>query len=158
MLDALSHYAAGLTMTLVGFYHSEADEPPAPYIKAEIKTYRRVPMLEQSGSIPPSPPVVAEVDGLGVVDGQFKVVDREKFERRQAERARDRQFLDDHRQEFLEKYPDQWVAVHLEEVVAVAATHKELMTRLDALGIRRSGPESRRMDTAPVPLIPTLMV
>lgn len=36
MLDALSHYAAGLTMTLVGFYHSEADEPPAPYIKAQV--------------------------------------------------------------------------------------------------------------------------
>ena len=115
-------------------------------------------MLEQSESIPPSPPVVAEVDGLGVVDGQFKVVDREKFERRQAERARDRQFLDDHRQEFLEKYPDQWVAVHREEVVAVAATHKELVTQLDALGIRRSGPEALRMDTDPVPLIPTLMV
>ena len=115
-------------------------------------------MLEQSESILPSPPVVAEVDGLGVVDGKVKVVDREKFERRQAERARDRQFLDGHRQEFLEKYPDQWVAVHLEEVVAVAATHKELVTQLDALGIRRSAPESLRMDTDPVPLIPTLMV
>lgn len=115
-------------------------------------------MLDQSESLPSSPQVVAEVDGLGVVDGQFKVVDREKFERRLAERARDRQFLEDHRQEFLEKYPDQWVAVYREEVVAVAADHKALMARLDALGRRRSGPESRYMDTAPVPLIPSLWV
>lgn len=115
-------------------------------------------MTNKSESLPPSPQVVAEVDGLGVVDGQFKVVDREKFERRQVERARDRQFLEDRHQELLGKYPDQWVAVHLEEVVAVAADHKALMARLDALGLRRSGPESRYMDTAPVPLIPSLWV
>ena len=113
-------------------------------------------MLNQSESLPSSPQVVAEVDGLGVVDGQFKVVDREKFERRQIERARDRQFLEDHHQELLGKYPDQWVAVYLEEVVAVAADHIGVLTQLDALGIHRSSAQTRRMDTVRVPLIPTL--
>lgn len=36
MLDALSHQAAGLSMALVGFYHSVADEPPAPYLTARV--------------------------------------------------------------------------------------------------------------------------
>ena len=34
MLDALSHYAAGLVMAQVGFYHSKADDPPASYAAA----------------------------------------------------------------------------------------------------------------------------
>ena len=51
---------------------------------------------------------------------------------------RSAKFMSAHRQEFFRQYPGQWVGVYLEEVVAVAPTHREALEQGEAKGIPRS--------------------
>ena len=73
--------------------------------------------------------------------------DPETQARMWAESRRSLRFLNDHYQEFLKQYPDQWVAVYLEELVAVEPTHRELLEQVAALGIPRSNMYARFMNT-----------
>jgi hypothetical protein len=49
--------------------------------------------------------------------------------------TRDGLYLDQHRQELLERYPDQWVAVYNQEVVGAAKDPKQLVRQLKRRGI-----------------------
>ena len=51
---------------------------------------------------------------------------------------RSAKFMSAHRQDLFHKYPGQWVGVYLEEVVAVAPTHREALEQGEAKGIPRS--------------------
>ena len=106
--------------------------------------------MEPVRSLPEGVPLV---DGIGIVDGLPRVIDREEYNRRWAERQRDREFFETHRKEFLKQYPDQWVAVYREGVVATAATRDGVYEKLDALGIRRAGTTTHFMNTNPMPRI-----
>ena len=57
------------------------------------------------------------------------------------------EFMVAHYHELFQQYPDQWVGVYLEEVVAVAPTHQELLAQVDALGIPRGVMHNRFMNT-----------
>ena len=59
-------------------------------------------------------------------------------ERRWAESLRSAKFMSAHYQEFSQKYPGQWIGVHLEELVAVAPTLPELLEQGEAKGVPRS--------------------
>ena len=100
--------------------------------------------------LPPLPEGVPLIDGIGIVDGLPRVIDREEYNRRREEGERDRKFFDAHRKEFLKQYPDRYVAVFREQVVAVADTHIDICDKLDTLGIRRTYPEVHRIYTKPV--------
>ena len=63
------------------------------------------------------------------------------------EGRRSREFMAAHYHELFQQYPDQWVGVYLEEVVAVAPTHQELLAHVDALGIPRGVMFDRFMNT-----------
>ena len=67
--------------------------------------------------------------------------------RRWEEGRRSREFMAAHYRELFQQYPDQWVGVYLEEVVAVASTHQELLAQVDALGIPRGVMHNRFMNT-----------
>ena len=54
------------------------------------------------------------------------------------EGRRSREFMAAHYHELFRQYPDQWVGVYLEEVVAVAPTHREALEQGEAKGISRS--------------------
>lgn len=58
--------------------------------------------------------------------------------RRWAESLRSAKFMSAHYQEFSQKYPGQWIGVHLEELVAVAPTLPELLEQGEAKGVPRS--------------------
>ena len=107
-------------------------------------------MTEKLEPLPPLPEGVPLIDGIGIVDGLPRVIDREEYNRRREERERDRKFFDAHRKEFLKQYPDRYVAVFREQVVAVADTHIDICDKLDNLGIRRTYPEVHRIYTKPV--------
>ena len=47
----------------------------------------------------------------------------------------DAHYYDAHRTEYLEKYPEHWVAIYCKHVVATARQHQELLRELTALGI-----------------------
>jgi hypothetical protein len=48
----------------------------------------------------------------------------------------DARYFDEHRAELLQQYPDQWVAVYLQEVVGAARDTKRLVKQLERKGIR----------------------
>lgn len=48
----------------------------------------------------------------------------------------DAAYFDAHRGEFLQRYPDQWVAVYAQEVVGAAKDIKRLVKQLERKGIR----------------------
>lgn len=88
-------------------------------------------------STPGNPPVIAQ-------------------ERTRAESARSLKFLIDHQQEFLERYPGQYVGVYLEELVAVGSDYTAVCARLDALGIPKSNAAIRFMGQVKAPRVWTL--
>ncbi|MPZ13002.1 MAG: hypothetical protein GEU73_01015 [Chloroflexi bacterium] len=48
---------------------------------------------------------------------------------------RDTEYFDRHRQEFLQQYPEQWVAVYHQQVVGAARDPKRLVKQLERKGI-----------------------
>ena len=65
------------------------------------------------------------------------------------EADRNGRFLSKHYRDLLAKYPNRWVAVYGEEVVAVSRSHKALLKQLDKLGCRRNGSVTQFLDTDP---------
>ena len=49
--------------------------------------------------------------------------------------GRDVEYFDQHRQELLQQYPDQWVAVYHQQVVGAAKDPKRLVKQLERKGI-----------------------
>ena len=58
-------------------------------------------------------------------------------------------FLKAHRDEFLEQYPDKWIAIWHKEIVAVADTESGLTPQLRAKGLQSAGVLIREMETDP---------
>jgi len=48
---------------------------------------------------------------------------------------RDAEYFQAHRQELLERYPERWVAVYNQEVVAAAKDQKRLLRQLERRGV-----------------------
>ena len=82
--------------------------------------------------------ILPKEDGVAIVNGLPRIVDHEAWDKRAEEHKRDRQFFGAHKQEFLEKYPDRWVAVYHEEVVAVDRDREVVCQEIDAMGIHRT--------------------
>lgn len=49
--------------------------------------------------------------------------------------GRDAEYFDQHRQEFLQQYPEHWVAVYHQQVVGAAKDPKRLVKALERKGI-----------------------
>ncbi len=52
--------------------------------------------------------------------------------------TQDRLYLDRHRAELLERYPDRWVAIYRQKVVGAAKNPERLVRQLDRKGIPSS--------------------
>ena len=92
-------------------------------------------------------------DGVALVDGIPRIVDRDAYISMMEQKRRDMQFFGAHRKELLEKYLGQWVAVHKEQVVAVADTWEGLLEKVDALGIHRTHMEPKFIREKPLRFI-----
>ncbi len=92
-------------------------------------------------------------DGVALVDGVPRIVDHEAWEKRQEEHRRDRQYFGAHREELLEKYPDQWVAVFREEVIFGGPDRRAVSQMVVESGIHINHAVIRFIDTDPPTLI-----
>ena len=73
-------------------------------------------------------------------DGEVNIleVDEARLKEELRQFKNDCLFLDAHRSEWLEQYPDMFVAVYQEKLVGAAATIKELMAQTEANGVPAS--------------------
>ena len=88
-----------------------------------------------------------------IVDGRPVVTDEERLRRDWDESSRNIELLNSNYDTLLNQYPDQWIALHHEQVIAAASTHEDLLLILDELGIRNTGELTEFMNTNPMPLI-----
>ena len=77
-----------------------------------------------------------EITFFRIVDGK-PIVNYAAIRQFEADYARSRAFFDANRAKFLEQYPDQWVGVFREQLVAVSPDLKDLFRQAEAQGIRR---------------------
>ena len=63
---------------------------------------------------------------------------------------KDNAFLESHQQEWKEQYPDKWIAVYQEELVAIAATTADLYRKLEERNIPRNETKVRFLNTKDV--------
>jgi len=70
-----------------------------------------------------------------------------------AHHNRDVDFFENHGREFLEKYPNEWVAVYNEEIVGTNKDFFVLLNLLEKKGLTASKAIVHFMDTDPKPLI-----
>ena len=90
---------------------------------------------------------------IRIENGIPVVVDETALTKLWDDSTRDANYLDRHYSELLKQYPDQWVAVYQENVVAKGATLKGVLRKVDKQGIRRSNVAIEYLDTNPLPLI-----
>ena len=88
-----------------------------------------------------------------IVDGRPVITDEERLKRDWDESNRNIKFLNSNYESLLNQYPDQWIALHHEKVIATAPTHEDLLLILDERGIRNTGELTEFMNTNPMPLI-----
>lgn len=93
-------------------------------------------------------------DGVALVNGLPRIVDDEAYLRRSEQMRKDHKYFSLHRDELLEKYPDQWVSVYKGEVIAVDVDRDELAKKIDALGLHRTLPETKFIETNPASVNP----
>ena len=91
-------------------------------------------------------------NGNGVVD--LFEFDDEKLTAEFRQFDKDRHFLEAHQSEWLEQYPDMYVAVYGEELVAVASSRKELAEQIRARDIRSGTAYTRYLTTKKVIMVP----
>ena len=98
--------------------------------------------------------IFPEEDGVALVDGLPRILDHEAWDKRSEQMKNDHKYFSVHRNELLEKYPDQWVSVYKGQIIAVDVDRDELAKKIDALGLHRTLPETKFIETNPVPLNP----
>ena len=98
----------------------------------------------------------SEITLFRIVDGK-PIIKWEAIRQVEADHARTRKFFDANHARFLKQYPDQWVAVFREQVVAVSPDMKDLFRQVDAKGIHRGGVIGGFMDTNPQPRIVSVL-
>lgn len=67
---------------------------------------------------------------------------------------KDERFLEAHQAEWLEQYPDMYVAVYQEQLVGIAPDSKALVALLDAKGIRPGATYWRFLRSKPLLMLP----
>lgn len=97
-----------------------------------------------------------EITFFRIVDGK-PIVNHAAIRQFEADHARSRAFFDANRAKFLEQYPDQWVGVFREQLVAVSPDLKDLFRQAEAQGIRRGAVLGEFMDPNPLPLIVSIL-
>ena len=98
--------------------------------------------------------VFPKEDGVALVDGIPRIVDLEAWDKRSEQMKNDLKYFGVHRDELLENYLDQWVSVYKEQVIAVDVDRNELVKKIDALGLHRTLPATRFIETNPVSVNP----
>lgn len=88
-----------------------------------------------------------------IVDGRPVIADEERLKRDLEEFNRNVRFLISNYEMLLDQYPDQWIALYHEKVVATDITLEDLLVKLDELGIRRKGQITEFLSTSPTRLI-----
>ncbi len=78
------------------------------------------------------------------------VINEEAIVRLMDEAERNSKFIEAHFKELLQQYPDRWIGVYQEEVIASSVSIKGLVKKLSAMGCLRKGAATRYMDTAPL--------
>lgn len=88
-------------------------------------------------------------------DGVVELVefDDVKLSEELRQREKDDRFIKVHREEWLEQYPDMYVAVYQEKLVAVAPNSAELVEKIKAKGVRPGLTCWRFMASNPINLI-----
>lgn len=89
-----------------------------------------------------------EIAFFRIVDGK-PIVNYAAIRQAEADAERSRKFFDANRAKFREQYPDQWVGVFQEQLVAVSPDLKDLFRQAEAQGIRRGAVKADFMDTKP---------
>jgi len=89
-----------------------------------------------------------EIAFFRIVDGK-PIVNYAAIRQAEADAERSRKFFDANRAKFKEQYPDQWVGVFREQLVAVSSDPKDLFRQAEAQGIRRSDVLVKFLDTKP---------
>ena len=97
-----------------------------------------------------------EITFFRIVDGK-PIVNHAAIRQFEADYARSRAFFDANRAKFLEQYPDQWVGVFREQLVAVSPDLKDLFRQAEAQGIRRGDVLGKFMDPNPLPQIVSIL-
>lgn len=85
-------------------------------------------------------------------DGKIHI-DEAKFKESFRQVEKDCHFLYAHIPQWMEQYPDMYVAVFQEKLVAVAPTLDELVDQLDANGVPRGFSRLHFLDTEPIDLV-----
>ena len=98
----------------------------------------------------------SEITLFRIVDGK-PIIKWEAIRQVEADHARTRKFFDANHARFLKQYPDQWVAVFREQVVAVSSDSKDLFQQVAAQGLGQSGVIGEFMDTDPMPWIVSVL-
>ena len=93
-----------------------------------------------------------EITFFRIVDGK-PIVNYAAIRQADADAERSRSFFDANRANFLEQYPNLWVGVFREQLVAVSPDLKDLFRQAEAQGIRRGAVLGKFMDPNPLPLI-----
>lgn len=88
-------------------------------------------------------------------DGVVEIIefDDAKLSAELRQAKKDRRFIDVHQDEWLERYPDMYVAVYLEDLVAVAPNSTELVEKVKAKGIRPGVARWRLLASEPLNLM-----
>ena len=76
-----------------------------------------------------------------------------KVRRSFGEYRRDVEYLAEHKAELTDSYPDEWVAVYEEAIVAHSKRTKDLMRQLKAKGVADRSPVIQFLSTSPHTLI-----
>ena len=61
--------------------------------------------------------------------------------------------IDQERETLTQQYPDKWVAMGKDGVVAVGVTLDDVVAKVDAQGVRRGSVDIKFMDTDPSPML-----
>ena len=88
-----------------------------------------------------------------IIDGRPVITDVERLKKDWDESDRNIKFLVSNYEMLLDRYPDQWIAIYDEKVLASDTTQKGLLRKLDELDIRRKGAVTEFLQTNPTPLI-----
>ena len=97
-----------------------------------------------------------EITFFRIVDGK-PIVNYAAIRQFEADYARSRAFFDANRAKFLEQYPNLWVGVFREQLVAVSPDLKDLFRQAEAQGIRRGDVLGKFMDPNPLPQIVSIL-
>ena len=97
-----------------------------------------------------------EITFFRIVDGK-PIVNYAAIRQANADTERTMKFFDANRAKFLEQYPNQWVAVFREQLVAVSPDLKDLFRQVEAQGVRRGAVMGGFMEPNPPPRIGSIL-